>query len=117
MCGVTRTSQAYPELLTHRRRVALVRNRYPNATTAKQPDSNQLIHDCGFKTGCLFELTSDETEHVDVSSANPAVVQRLRAKLEAANKTVFAPFRPTSPHACHASLSKYHDPAQEFGWW
>jgi hypothetical protein len=90
---------------------------YPNATTAKQVDSNTLIHDCGFATGCLFELTVDETEHVDVAAENPAVVKRLRDQIEAANKTVFAPFRPNSPHPCQVSLSKYHDPHQEFGWW
>ena len=90
---------------------------YPNATSAKQVDSNTLIHDCGFATGCLFELFSDETEHVDVAAAHPAVVARMRAQLEASNRTVFAPWRPTSPHACAAALSKYHDPSQEFGWW
>ena len=81
----------------------VVRSRYPNFWVTNG--------------SCLFELTSDETEHVDVAAAYPEYVERLRAQLEASNKTVFAPYRPTSPHACAASLSKYHDPAQEFGWW
>ena len=72
-----------------------------------QPDSNKLIHDCGFESGCLFELLSDPTEHNNIAATNPAVVKRLRAAIEAANKTVFAPFRPNSPHACAASLAKY----------
>jgi hypothetical protein len=54
---------------------------YPNATTAKQVDSNTLIHDCGFATGCLFELTVDETEHVDVAAENPAVGSDLDTRL------------------------------------
>ena len=90
---------------------------YPNATTAKQPDSNKLIHSCGFESGCLFELLSDETEHRNVAAANPAIVRRLRTAMERVNQTVFAPYRPTSPHACAVSLSRYHDPSQEFGWW
>lgn len=90
---------------------------YPNKTTVSQPDSNKIIHNCGFETGCLFSLLDDDTEHVDVAAANPSVVKRLRAAMEAANQTVFAPYRPTSPHACEVSLSKYHDPSHEFGWW
>ena len=90
---------------------------YPNATTHTQPDSNYVIHSCGFAPGCLFELTSDETEHIDVAAANPEVVKRLRAMIAAANATVFAPLRPSSPHACEVSLKKYHDPSHEFGWW
>ena len=90
---------------------------YPNKTTATQPDSNYLYHDCGFVNGCLFELTSDATEHSNVAAANPSVVKRLRAAMEAANKTVFAPFRPNSPRACAVSLEKYHDPTHEWGWW
>ena len=71
----------------------------------------------GFATGCLFELRSDPTEHVDVAASHPEVVARLRARLSSANATVFAPLRPKSPKACEASLSKYKDPRYEFGWW
>ena len=90
---------------------------YPNRTTHTQPDSNAVIHDCGFGSGCLFELNTDESEHHDVAVSNPAVAARLRAALEAANRSVFAPLRPGSPHACAVSLAKYHDPQHEFGWW
>ena len=90
---------------------------YPNKTTTTQPDSNKVIHDCGFEPGCLFSLNDDEAEHNNVAAANPSIVRRLRVAMEAANKTVFAPYRPSSPHACAISLSKYHDPSHEFGWW
>jgi hypothetical protein len=66
----------------------------------------------------LFELYSDPTEHNNVAAAYPEVVKRLRAKLEAANATVFAPKRPgANKKACAASLARYKDPTHDFGWW
>ena len=90
---------------------------FPNATTATQPPAEKMFGDCGFAPGCLFELRSDPTEHVDVAAAHPDVVARLQARLSSANATVFAPLRPRSAKACEASLSKYKDPRYEFGWW
>ena len=90
---------------------------YPNATTAVQPPAEKQFGDCGFMTGCLFELRSDPCEHTDVAASHPGVVARLWTRLSSANASVFAPLRPRSRKACEVSLSKYKDPHFEFGWW
>ena len=90
----------------------------PNATEEQLPAAETMFHDCGTAPGCLFELRSDESELRDLAAAHPDVVARLRAKLSAANGTVFAPRRPNAnAQACQASLERYHDPVHEFGWW
>ena len=90
---------------------------FPNATSATLPPAEKLFGSCGFAPGCLFELSSDPGEHANVAAQHPTVVARLRAALEAANKTVWAPVRPKSAKACDVSLSKYKDPEHDFGWW
>ena len=90
---------------------------FPNATTATLPPAEKLMGHCGFAPGCLFELSSDPGEHVNVAAQHPKVVARLRAALEASNKTVWAPLRPKSAKACEVSLAKYKDPTHDFGWW
>ena len=58
-----------------------------------------------------------------MAAQHPEVAARLRAQLEAANATVWAPHRPHSPQACAASLRDYKDPradltpGYDFGWW
>ena len=91
--------------------------RYPNETTATQPPSEPLFADCGFETGCLYDLLADPGEHENVAADNPAVVRTLRALLEHANATVWAPARPPSSRACEVSLALRKDPRYEFGWW
>ena len=90
---------------------------YPNSTTAKLPPAEAVFDDCGFEEGCLFELRSDPSEHLNLASSHPEVVSQLRARLATSNATVFAPHRPRSPRACEASLQKYKDPRYSFGWW
>lgn len=91
--------------------------RHPNATSATQRPSEKVFADCGYAPGCLFELGADPAEHEDVAAANPEVVKRLREALEAHNKTVFAPRRPSNPAGCDVALSRYKDPNHDFGWW
>ena len=92
---------------------------YPNATTATLPPSETVFGDCSASSAgaCLFSLLEDEGEHTNLAASNPDIVSRLRAKIEASNKTVFAPHRPSSKHACEVSLQKYKDPTHDFGWW
>ena len=90
---------------------------YPNATTATQPPAEQVYGDCGFETGCLFDLESDPAEHKDLAATQPAVVARLRAKLVVANATVYNPVRPYNTKACEVALARRHDPKHNFGWW
>ena len=90
---------------------------FPNSTTAKLPPAEAVFDDCGFEEGCLFELRSYPSEHLNLASSHPEVVSQLRARLATSNATVFAPHRPRSPRACEASLQKYKDPRYSFGWW
>lgn len=90
---------------------------FPNATTTTLPPAEAIFGDCGLDTGCLYELNSDPSEHHNLAASNPTIVQQLRASIEAANKTVFAPRRPANNKACLVSMSKYKDPNHNFGWW
>ena len=65
----------------------------------------------------VFDLSKDIQEKNNVAAQHPKVVARLRAALEASNKTVWAPLRPKSAKACEVSLAKYKDPTHDFGWW
>jgi hypothetical protein len=91
--------------------------RFPNASTATQTPAEQVFADCGMKTGCLYELLSDPSEHRDVAAQFPETVASLRAALERSNKTVWSPSRPTSSRACDVALAQRKDPHYDFGWW
>jgi arylsulfatase I/J len=74
-------------------------------------------YDCGLPPdgGCLFDLESDPTEHVDVASANPSVRDRLIDMLLSANKTIYSPNRGKSnPLACETATTKYHFESGDF---
>jgi len=92
--------------------------RFPNATTKELPATETVFGDCGMLVGCLFDLSADPAEHVNVASEYPDVVRELRLSLEAHNATVFAPLRPDAlQKACAVALSLYKDPSHAFGWW
>ena len=56
---------------------------HPNATT-KLKDN-----DSGCPNGCLFDISVDPTEHVDISAKMPEVKAHLLAKLSDANATTY----------------------------
>ena len=61
---------------------------------------------CG--AGCLFELRSDPVEATDRAAEHPAVVARMRARLEALLPTAFNPHRgPVDPAACDTAMGRY----------
>ena len=43
--------------------------------------------------GCLFELASDPTEHVDVAATEPAALAMLKARMAAMQPLLFQPDR------------------------
>jgi len=90
---------------------------FPNAT-GEQPlyspnddfpidDEKQFLHDCG--EGCVFNIISDPTEHVDLASAKPALLKTLVQKLAQLNKGNFVPARGAEdPQACVVALDQWH---------
>lgn len=56
---------------------------YPNST-AKLPATEP-----GCPEGCLFNITADPTEHVDLALKFPAVVSRLRERLSKLGATTY----------------------------
>lgn len=49
------------------------------------------VHDCG--KGCLFNITSDPTEHVDLAETEPTILGQLQGHLKDLNKKLFMPDR------------------------
>ena len=59
---------------------------YPNATSLVN-DPNHA-HDCG-DVGCLFNVSAESTEHVDLAPALPRVAAAMRARLDALSARFF----------------------------
>jgi arylsulfatase A-like enzyme len=77
---------------------------YPNATTKW----NDTAYNCGIPpnngTGCLFNILSDPTEHVDLASTSPDIVAAMLARINEYQATAFSPNRGTDDgSACRAS--------------
>jgi len=81
---------------------------YPNATTPDTDETEEVrpgewgggykvpTFDCSTPTkplGCLFNLTADPTEHVDLAEAMPDVAAQLFARLHSVSATYFDPDR------------------------
>eukprot|EP00038_Savillea_parva_P001046 m.100915 g.100915 ORF g.100915 m.100915 type:complete len:619 (+) comp10367_c0_seq1:74-1930(+) len=85
--------------------------RWPNQSStpfAANHSHWDVTADC--TSGCLYNLTADPTEHVDIASKHPEIVATLRKQLDTANATVFSPNRgqPDTKLACSVALSHYH---------
>ena len=63
---------------------------YPNGSTiaANNWIAGYSLH-CGM-SGCLFDLEKDYTEQHEVSAANPAVVAKMMARMEALTATIWS---------------------------
>ena len=69
---------------------------YPNASTSYNVTGN--IGWCGVPGGplgehCLFNVLDDPTEHVDQATLHPDIVTALADRVNALEKTLFAPAR------------------------
>ena len=61
------------------------------------------------KPGCLFNVVTDPNERDDLAKKMPDVVLELTARLDAARKTVYAPYRgDLDPAACAIVKGQYH---------
>lgn len=82
---------------------------YPNASTHYN-DSKVPGFACSapHKVGCLFNVTSDPTEHEDLALSRPGDLQRLLAKLRNASSGFFNPARGDGdPRACEQAVGPY----------
>jgi arylsulfatase I/J len=63
--------------------------------------------DC--RRGCLYDLSNDPNEHVDLAPSKPDIVAKLRSRLESINSTVFSPDRgpPLGHLKCQVAVEKY----------
>jgi hypothetical protein len=74
---------------------------FPNASTNASMWDTAM--DCS--AGCLFNLTSDITEHHDLAAEQPMLVSAMVARIRAINATVFSPHRGApSPLGCQVGL-------------
>ena len=77
---------------------------FPNATTNP---SNGSTFDCG--AGCLFNITEDPSEHVDLSKVMPKVLSQMQQLFRTRNQTTFQA-RPWGRDAttCAAFVDAHH---------
>lgn len=52
---------------------------YPNASSSSLPLAKDVVLNC--KTGCLFDLLADPTEHDDIAAAHPGIVTAMAARI------------------------------------
>jgi len=79
---------------------------YPNASTLSWA-AEASIATCD--PGCLFRLDTDPTEHVDLATSKPQILQRMLSLLKMHNTSVFSPDRgtPDIDGACKAAMERY----------
>jgi hypothetical protein len=78
---------------------------YPNKSSSWKNDP----YDCGGKGGCLFNVFTDPTEHLDVAAAHPDIVASMRARIAELNATLYNPNRGKSDQAgaCSKGMGDY----------
>ena len=67
--------------------------------------SYQTTFEFGCKTGCLFRLDVDPTEHNDLAHSEPARLAAMKQQVASAQRNVFSPKRgkPQLQQACSAA--------------
>lgn len=77
---------------------------YPNTTT---PSGIAAVAHCG-EDGCLYDISKDPQERVNIASKMPSVLKDMQKKLDKYKKSHFTPDRgDTSPTACKVALNQY----------
>ena len=76
---------------------------YPNASSGVDGKGNGRSwgeQDC--RSGCLYDIIADPTEHHEISAEHPEVLQRLLAVLAAENASIYDPGPPIpdDPRCC-----------------
>ncbi len=61
--------------------------KYPNSTSPKHPVEGTSM-DCS--KGCLFDLISDWTEHVNIAGQNQDIVTKMANELEELKKSFYS---------------------------
>ena len=60
------------------------------------------------KGGCLFNIFTDPTEHVDVAAAHPDIVSEMMTRIVALQASAFGPDRGKDDGtACDAAVNKW----------
>jgi hypothetical protein len=78
---------------------------YPNGTDPSCHSGGDCDRELG---GCLFELVSDDGEHVDRAASEPAVMKAMVTRLGVLQSTLFAPDRGSKdPRACEVAQQKW----------
>lgn len=77
---------------------------YPNASSA-DIHFGDLTLNCS--SGCLFDIQTDPTEHIELSTSMPALVQDLTARLEVAERSAYSPDR-GSPQRAACNRTRFH---------
>jgi len=78
----------------------------PGDADRGKPIGNSFDYDCGSK-GCLFNIIDDPTEHEDIVTKEPEIAEKMLARLNELNKTIFNPDRgePTIAACAQAVLN------------
>ena len=79
----------------------------PNSSfpAGARPNASTAAFDCGL--GCLFNVTSDRSEYIDLAAERPDDVARLRALYHTRNATMYSPPQMLQdPAACSARAAQ-----------
>uniref|UniRef100_A0A7S2TR55 Sulfatase N-terminal domain-containing protein n=1 Tax=Lotharella oceanica TaxID=641309 RepID=A0A7S2TR55_9EUKA len=77
---------------------------YPNISTVEHAVADASIT-C--EPACLFDVTSDPTEHQDVAKEHPEVVQALVARLDELKTAIVTKDMTTDPQCREAAFARY----------
>ena len=87
---------------------------FPNSSSP-QHDLKKVVANC--QHGCLYNLTQDYTEHVDISSSNQDIVNSMRERLKELKSGFYSnnetgidscPKNVNEPCACWMAANKYN---------
>eukprot|EP00929_Paragymnodinium_shiwhaense_P002626 TRINITY_DN102929_c0_g1_i1.p1 TRINITY_DN102929_c0_g1~~TRINITY_DN102929_c0_g1_i1.p1 ORF type:complete len:576 (-),score=62.06 TRINITY_DN102929_c0_g1_i1:124-1851(-) len=81
---------------------------WPNSSSHFEPLLK--MRTCGRKAskGCLFDIYADPSETTSISSAEPALFQKMLARIDELQKTVYTPKRGSNDHrACEVARASY----------
>mmetsp|Transcript_102143 Transcript_102143/g.264492 ORF Transcript_102143/g.264492 Transcript_102143/m.264492 type:complete len:552 (-) Transcript_102143:228-1883(-) len=83
--------------------------KFPNVTSDWNPTKTWQTCGTDIKSGCLFDIFDDPTEHHNLASEKPELFGSMLARVQELQKGVFSPHRglPHMFEACHHALHTY----------